>query len=86
MANLRRTALSLLVLTAVLWAMLLLPVSLRKELAIRPQETGRWTGIFLAPFLHADLSHLASNTVPLLVLGALLLLRSGWEFTWEPAA
>lgn len=39
----------------------------------------RWIGlrgIVLAPLLHGDLRHLSTNTVPLVVLGWLILLRS----------
>lgn len=36
-----------------------------------------WT-IFTAPWLHADFGHLASNSVPLAVLGALVLM-DGWR-------
>jgi membrane associated rhomboid family serine protease len=32
-------------------------------------------GIPVAPFIHGDLDHLLSNSIPLLVLGALILLR-----------
>ena len=32
-------------------------------------------GIPVAPFIHADLEHLVANTFPLLILGALVLLR-----------
>jgi membrane associated rhomboid family serine protease len=42
---------------------------------IRPRtEAGLW-GILFAPFLHAGFAHLLANTVPLLVLGWLVLLR-----------
>jgi membrane associated rhomboid family serine protease len=40
---------------------------------------GLW-GIFVAPVLHANPEHLLANTVPLLVLGWLVLLRDARHF------
>ena len=52
---------------------------------IRPRtEAGLW-GILLAPFLHADFAHLLANTVPLLVLGWLVLVRGRRDFLWVTA-
>jgi membrane associated rhomboid family serine protease len=52
---------------------------------IRPRtEAGLW-GILFAPFLHAGFAHLLANTVPLLVLGWLVLLRSLRDFLWVTA-
>ncbi len=42
---------------------------------IQPRTWGGLDGILLAPFLHDDYAHLISNTIPLAVLGALVLLR-----------
>ena len=42
-----------------------------------------WDGLWnipIAPFIHEDLDHLLSNTIPLLVLGALILVRGVSEF------
>lgn len=42
-----------------------------------------WTGlegIAVAPLIHLDFSHLIANTIPLIVLGALVLLRGVVEF------
>ena len=39
---------------------------------------GLW-GIPVAPFIHADFEHLLANTVPLLILGALVLMRGVHE-------
>lgn len=41
---------------------------------IRPREGDGLLGILFAPLLHAGWAHLAANTVPLLVLGFLILL------------
>ncbi len=43
-----------------------------QDYGIRPRELGGLTGIISAVFLHGDLSHLFSNTIPILVLGTLL--------------
>lgn len=39
---------------------------------IVPRQLDSLPGVALAPFLHADFAHLMANTVPLLVLGALI--------------
>jgi membrane associated rhomboid family serine protease len=69
-------------LLAVMWVLLLVPPSWRQQLGIQPRATAGLVGIPLAPFLHGDLTHLASNTLPFVVLGALVLLRSLREFVW----
>ena len=40
---------------------------------------GLW-GILSAPFIHANVQHLATNSVPFLILGALVLLRGARRF------
>ncbi len=47
---------------------------------IRPRTEDGLLGIVLAPWLHIGFAHLMSNTVPLFVLGVLVLL-DGWR-TW----
>jgi len=47
---------------------------------IQPRSVGGLRGILFAPFLHGDFGHLASNTIPLLVLGWLVLLPGVTEF------
>lgn len=41
---------------------------------IHPRRVKGLTGILLYPFLHGDLKHLATNTLPLMILGWLILL------------
>jgi len=44
-----------------------------------------WSGLWnipIAPFIHGDLDHLLSNTIPLLILGALILARGIFEFMY----
>ena len=42
---------------------------------IVPRTTYGPTGIVMAPFLHGSLQHLLANTIPFVILGALILLR-----------
>ncbi len=44
------------------------------SLGIRPRSTEGLVGVVLAPFLHLGFGHLIGNTVPFLVLGALIAL------------
>lgn len=44
------------------------------SLGIRPRSTEGLVGIVLAPFLHVGFGHLIGNTVPFVVLGALIAL------------
>lgn len=49
---------------------------------IRPRsQAGLW-GIVFAPFLHGGFAHLVANTVPLVVLGLLIMLRGLRDFVW----
>jgi membrane associated rhomboid family serine protease len=47
---------------------------------IIPRSVDGLRGILLAPFLHGSFAHLASNTVPFLVLGWLVMLRDRRHF------
>src|SRR6476659_5854167 len=80
--RLRSRALVLCALVGTMWALLLLPTSVREQLGVRSQVMMGLIGVPLAPFLHGDLTHLASNTLPFVVLGAVILLRSLREFVW----
>lgn len=50
------------------------------QYGITPRQFGGLWGILWAPFLHGSFQHLAANTLPLLVLGAILCARSKAEF------
>jgi membrane associated rhomboid family serine protease len=50
------------------------------RLGIQPRRWSGLKGILLSPLLHGDLRHLAANTVPLAVLGGLILFRSQTTF------
>jgi membrane associated rhomboid family serine protease len=47
---------------------------------IRPRNLDGLIGILFAPFLHGSFAHAAANTVPFLVLGWLIMLRSLSDF------
>jgi membrane associated rhomboid family serine protease len=52
---------------------------------IVPRTTDGLIGILVAPFLHANLNHLISNTIPFLIFGWLVMLRDRRHFlpvTW----
>ncbi len=49
---------------------------------IVPRTLGGLYNIPITPFIHADFDHLLSNTIPLLVLGALVLARGVIEFVF----
>ncbi len=51
-----------------------------EALAIVPRRAGGLLGLVTAPFVHANLSHLAANLPPFIVLGALVLRRGGHSF------
>lgn len=47
---------------------------------VHPRSVEGLRGILFAPFLHGDFNHLAANTIPLLVLGWLVMLRDPRHF------
>jgi membrane associated rhomboid family serine protease len=49
---------------------------------IVPRTVSGFWNIPIAPFIHGDLDHLLSNTIPLLILGALILVRGVFEFMY----
>lgn len=74
----------LLAVLAVFWLVELLDLIFRPvdfaNYGIRPRTLeGLWR-IPIAPFLHADVNHLLSNTIPLLILGWLIIVRNKWHF------
>ena len=56
------------------------------QYGILPRHIGSLPGILWAPFLHASFEHLAANTLPLLILGAIICSRSRSEFAAVAAA
>ncbi|MEN8907106.1 MAG: rhomboid family intramembrane serine protease [Clostridiales bacterium] len=47
---------------------------------VRPREISGLYGIIFAPFLHGSFFHLASNTIPFLILGWIVLIRGTFKF------
>ena len=74
----------ILVLTVVCWLVFLVNNLIWKghfdQYGITPRQVRSLPGIICAPFLHASYEHLAANTLPLLILGAIICGRSRGEF------
>lgn len=72
-----------------LWVLELLDTLLLQgrlnRLGIRPQRWMGLRGILFAPLLHGNLGHLAANTIPLVVLGWLIMLN-GLNTFWAVTA
>ena len=49
---------------------------------IEPRALRGLDGIVFAPFIHADFRHLLANTLPLLILGAIVMLRGTRDFVF----
>ena len=47
------------------------------QFGIKPRTVQGLYGIFLAPFLHGSFSHVMANTMPILVMGILIMLTRG---------
>ncbi|MRR39349.1 rhomboid family intramembrane serine protease, partial [bacterium] len=73
-----------LALVACCWAVfavnLLLFQGALNRYGIIPRHLSGLPGILFAPFLHDSYAHLAANSLPLLILGAILCARSRTEF------
>ena len=52
---------------------------------IAPRSLGSLPAIFVAPLLHNGFGHLLANTIPLVVLGWLVMLRRTEDFFWASA-
>ena len=75
-ANFRLAFKTALGFVALLWAIQLLNWGLVLELerfGVRPRQLAGLPGILFAPLLHAGFSHLLANSLPLLVLGTVML-------------
>lgn len=80
----KRNATYLLGFVATMWLVELVDWSLfdgrLDSFGIIPRQTDGLFGIFFAPFLHGGAAHLIANTVPILVLGMLIVLFHGRRF------
>jgi membrane associated rhomboid family serine protease len=74
----------ILLLTVVCWLVFLVNNLIWKghldQYGITPRQVSSLPGIIYAPFLHASYEHLAANTLPFLILGAIICGRSRGEF------
>ena len=80
---LRTHAVILGVSVAVLWIAVAVDELLGGSLlryGVRPRSIDGLSGILFAPFLHANFNHLAANTIPVLALGWLVMLRDPRHF------
>ncbi|MFN7714307.1 MAG: rhomboid family intramembrane serine protease [Pseudanabaenaceae cyanobacterium] len=84
--ELKRNAQVLFSLVALLWVITIIDQVIfhgkMRQLGIAPKDPDGLKGILFAPFLHGDFYHLAANTVPLLVLGWFVMIRSLKDFWW----
>lgn len=74
---------------AVLWVSEIIDTVLDNRLdaeGIRPGSTDGLSGVLFAPLLHGGFGHLIANTVPLLVLGFLILLSGVGQWAAVTAA
>ena len=63
------------VMLAIMWVVEVIDIPLRGRLdrfGVHPRELAGLPGIVFAPFLHAGFGHLIANTLPFLVLGAVV--------------
>jgi membrane associated rhomboid family serine protease len=74
----------ILILTTVCWIVFvannLLLGGRLSQYGLLPRHLSGLPGILWAPFLHASFQHLAANTLPLLILGAIICARGKAEF------
>jgi membrane associated rhomboid family serine protease len=73
----------------VLWAVFALDTltgGLLHGLGVRPRSIQGLRGLLFAPFLHGSLMHIVSNTLPLVVMGWMVLLRDTRSFFRVTAA
>jgi membrane associated rhomboid family serine protease len=80
-----RRAIVLLVFVGIMWAVRIADTfrpdgSSVAGVGVVPRTSGHLIGILAAPFIHANWPHLLANTLPLLVLGSLVLLSGVPEF------
>jgi membrane associated rhomboid family serine protease len=84
MRKLAKTFMPILTLLAIIWTVEIVNLFTGHQLTswgILPRSFSGITGIPLSPFIHANLWHAISNTIPLLILGGLTLL-SGRRHFW----
>ncbi len=79
----------MLALTAVIWAVQIVNVEDDYGLdrfGLRPRDVGGLWGVLTMPFLHTDWDHLLSNTLPVILIGWVVLLEGVRVFALVTAA
>lgn len=74
--------LSLVAIMWIVWVLSLIAPGAVVSFGIVPRTFGTLSGIITAPFVHLALQHLLANTIPLVILGALLLLKGAGELVY----
>lgn len=81
-----RTTIALTPVIAFMWALFLIDLVIPSinliQFGIEPRTPHGFIGIVISPFLHANFFHLASNTIPLLVLPVLISFSEGRDKMW----
>ena len=71
---------------AVLWGLEIIDTVILgnalNRLGIRPRRVRGLKGIVLSPLLHGDLKHLSTNTMPLVIMGGVILFSQGQRTFW----
>ena len=84
--ELKRNAQVMFSLVALLWVITIIDQIIFRgrmsALGIAPKDPNGLKGILFAPFLHGGFYHLAANTLPLIVLGWFVMIRSLKDFWW----
>ncbi|MEY2978340.1 MAG: rhomboid family intramembrane serine protease [Prochlorotrichaceae cyanobacterium] len=79
-------AMILVTIVGIMWGLEIIDVVFLRnhlnQLGIHPRRLSGLLGIPLAPFLHGGFRHLIANTVPLVTLGWLVMLRRTEDFWW----
>ena len=85
LTNVVQTAMTMVYIIIALWLIHLIDTwllrgGLKQRFGIRPRTNFNPLNIFIAPLLHANFGHLTANSIPLFVLGALILAQGQLTF------
>jgi membrane associated rhomboid family serine protease len=85
LTNVLRTAVFMGLFVIALWLIhfvdtVLLHAALKRRFGIQPRSRFNLLSILISPFLHVDRRHLAANSIPLFVLGSLVMVQGQLVF------